>query len=98
MGLMNIIHVLIMSTITQKERLRAEEDGILITHRFSFGPMSWIRLAASCRYLNSFSGSTPSAREGELASCSLVKYQRRCGTSSRSAAIFLRKTTQMWVG
>lgn len=54
--------------------------------------MSWIRLAASCRYLNSFSGSTPSAREGELASCSLVKYQRRCGPSSLSAAIFEETT------
>lgn len=36
--------------------------------------MSWIRFAARCLYISSWSASMPHLRLGELASCSAVKY------------------------
>lgn len=36
--------------------------------------MSWIRFAARCLYMSSWSASMPHLRLGELASCSAVKY------------------------
>ncbi len=42
-------------------------------YTFNLWPMSWIRLAACCRYESSRSGSTPQRRDGVFSSCSRVK-------------------------
>lgn len=48
------------------------------TYTLSLCPISWIKLAACCRFDSSFSASMPHLRDGESSNRSLVKYHRLC--------------------